>query len=64
MTVNASLTEKAKAVFDRIDENGDGSLTQDEFRTHNEKSVQAYDEPPKKIFLEPTTIRQIFMQAF
>ena len=48
LTVNTAMTREAKAAFDRIDENRDNSLTQDEFRTHPEKSIQPYDGPPKK----------------
>ena len=58
------MTREAKAAFDRIDENRDDSLTQDEFRTLHEKSIQPFDGPPKKLSLDPTTIRQMFMQAF
>ncbi|MAI10555.1 MAG: hypothetical protein CBD27_09175 [Rhodospirillaceae bacterium TMED167] len=63
MTVNAAPTEEAKAAFDRIDENGEDRLTQDEFRTHNEKSFQAYDGLSKNIS-RPNNHPQMFMQAF
>ncbi len=63
-TGNAALAEQAKGAFARIDANKDGQLTQDEFRAHHEETVQAYGAPPQKVILDPTTIRQIFMQAF
>ena len=63
-TGNPALVQEAKGAFARIDANSDGQLTEDEFRTHHEETVQAYGAPLQKVVLDPATIRQMFMQAF